>query len=266
MRTAALQKRGRAGRDGIEHDFRRPFRKALGFNVRTGLLLLGVFGTARVLLVLQANVTGSYQLVSIVFVAMAALPWVVLSRAGRNRIGLVKPTRWRWMPVALLAGMLACGAIYAANLAIWGDTTSNPFVYISQSYSSVPSMMTLDDRFIYFAIYALIGVTFSPIGEELLYRGIAHDSFAMKLGNRAAAAIDAAAFALVHLAHFGIVYVVGSWSFLALPAIVWVGAMFLSALIFYWFRARTGSLAGAIVAHASFNLAMNAIIFFLVLG
>ncbi|MEO8263354.1 MAG: CPBP family glutamic-type intramembrane protease [Pseudolysinimonas sp.] len=245
--------------------FRRPFRRSQGFTVRTGVLLLVVFGLARVALVLQANVTASYQLVSVVFVAMALLPWVLLSRSGRRRIGLVKPTRWRWIPAAVLAGVLACGVAYAAFLAIWGDSTSNPFVYIARSYSNVPTSMTLDDRLIYFAIYAAVGMTFSPIGEELLYRGIAHESLATSLGNRTAALIDAAAFALVHLAHFGIVYVAGVWSFLAVPATVWVGAMFFSALMFFGFRALTGSLAGAIAAHASFNLALNAIIFFLVL-
>ena len=42
---------------------------------------------------LQANVTGSYQVVSLVFVAMIALPWLLLTRDGRTRIGLVRPAR-----------------------------------------------------------------------------------------------------------------------------------------------------------------------------
>lgn len=46
-------------------DFRRLFREWLGFNVRTGALLIIFFGVVRMALVLQANVTGSYQAVSI---------------------------------------------------------------------------------------------------------------------------------------------------------------------------------------------------------
>ena len=107
---------------------------------------------------------------------------------------------------------------------------------------------------------------FSPIGEELLYRGLAHESFASRFGNRGAALIDAAAFALTHLAHFGIVYVAGAWSFLPLPALFWVVAMFGSSLVFFVARRLTGSIVGAIVAHASFNIVMNAVIFYGVLA
>lgn len=67
--------------------FRAPFRRFLAFGVRTGILLLIVFGVVRVALVLQANVTGNYQFVSIVFVAMAVLPWIVLTREGAGGSG-----------------------------------------------------------------------------------------------------------------------------------------------------------------------------------
>jgi membrane protease YdiL (CAAX protease family) len=42
--------------------------------------------------------------------------------------------------------------------------------------------------------------------------------------------------------------------------------MFLSSLVFYAFRKLTGSILGAIVAHASFNLVMNFAIFYGVLA
>jgi membrane protease YdiL (CAAX protease family) len=106
---------------------------------------------------------------------------------------------------------------------------------------------------------------FSPIGEELLYRGVAHESLALRLGNRGAALVDAGAFAVTHLAHFGIVFIAGTWSFLPLPALLWVTAMFLSSLVFYLFRSLTGSILGSVVSHAAFNLTMNYVIFYWVL-
>ena len=112
----------------------------------------------------------------------------------------------------------------------------------------------------------MIGILFSPIGEELLYRGLAHESLATRLGNRGAALVDAGAFAVTHLAHFGIVYIAGAWTLLPLPALLWVVAMFLSSLVFYAFRVLTGSILGAIVAHAAFNLAMTYVIFYGVLA
>jgi membrane protease YdiL (CAAX protease family) len=241
---------------------RAPFRSLLPLNLRTGILLLILFGLVRVALVLQANVTGSYQAVSVVFVAMIALPWVLLTREGRRRIGLVRPTRRRWIVPAVMAGVAMALAVHYAAAAVWGHSLSHPFAYIALSYSSVPASPSDDDRLIYFIIFAVIGMLFSPIGEEVLYRGVAHESFAAQLGDRRAALIDAAAFAVTHLAHFGVVFVAGARAFLPLPALFWVAAMFAASLVFYGFRQLTGSLAGAVASHAGFNLAMNWVIFY----
>lgn len=244
---------------------RAPFRSLLPLNVRTGILLLIIFGLVRVALVLQANITGSYQAVSVVFMAMIALPWVLLSKEGRKRIGLVRPTRRRWVVPAGIAGVAMALAVHAGAAAFWGHTVSNPFAYIALSYSSAPDSPSENGRFIYFIIFAVIGMLFSPIGEELLYRGVAHESLAGQLGDRRAALIDAAAFAFTHLAHFGVVFVAGVWAFLPLPALFWVTAMFVASLAFYGFRKLTGSLVGAIVTHAGFNLAMNWVIFYAII-
>lgn len=246
-------------------DVRAPFRAVLPLNPRTGVLLVVAFGVVRVILVLQANVTGSYQVVSLVFVAMIALPWLLLTRDGRMRIGLIRPERWRWVLPAVVAGVVMALTVYAAATALWGHTLSNPFAYIALSYSNVPASPSGADRLIYFIIFAVIGMLFSPIGEEVLYRGIAHESFAAGLGDGRAALIDAAAFGITHLAHFGIVFVAGAWAFLPLPAFFWVVAMFLASLAFYAFRKLTGSLVGAIAAHAGFNLAMNWVIFYAII-
>ncbi|MDR6414095.1 type II CAAX prenyl endopeptidase Rce1 family protein [Pseudarthrobacter sulfonivorans] len=241
---------------------RPPFRSLLPLNLGTGILLLIIFGLVRVALVLQANVTGSYQAVGVVFVAMIALPWVLLTREGRKHVGMVRPTRRRWVLPAGLAGVAMALGVHSAATTLWGHSLSHPFAYIALSYSSVPVSPSEDDRLIYFIIFAVIGMLFSPIGEEVLYRGVAHESFAAQLGDRRAALIDAAAFAVTHLAHFGVVYVAGVWAFLPLPALFWVAAMFVASLVFYGFRKLIGSLLGAVAAHAGFNLAMNWVIFY----
>lgn len=53
--------------------------------------------------------------------------------------------------------------------------------------------------------------------------------------------------------------------FLPAPALLWVVGMFLSSLVFYAFRVLTGSLLGAIIAHAAFNLTMNFVHFYVIL-
>jgi membrane protease YdiL (CAAX protease family) len=238
------------------------FARRLGFDLRTAVGLVSVFGAVRVLLVLQANVTGSYQAVSVVFVAMAALPWVVLSRGGRLRVGIARPQRWRWMLPAFLSGGVASPAVFAAFRALWGESARNAFVYIGGTYSAVPDGVSPGDRAIFFVVFAVIGLTFSPIGEELLYRGIAHEAFAARFGARTAALLDAGAFAVVHLAHFGVVYVAGGWALWAGPGALWFAAMFGGALLFGLFRSLAGSILGAVVAHAGFNLGMTAVIFY----
>jgi hypothetical protein len=232
---------------------------------RTGIGLLVIFGLVRVFLVLQANVTGSYQMVSFVFVAMIALPFFLLTRKGRGSIGLVRPPRGRWVLPAVAAGIAMALGVHALATALWGHTVSHPFAYIARSYSGMAAAPSPEDRLIYFIIFAVIGMLFSPIGEEFLYRGVAHESFAAQLGDRPAALLDAGAFALTHLAHFGVVYVAGAWVFLPLPALFWVTAMFVASLVFYGFRRLTGSLAGAVAAHAGFNLGMNWAIFYAII-
>jgi hypothetical protein len=105
-------------------------------------------------------------------------------------------------------------------------------------------------------------MTFSPFGEELMYRGLIHQSFVSKLGNNKASIIDSLAFAVVHLAHFGFVYSSLHWNFLFVPAILWVTFMFLTSRMFFYCKTKSQSIYGAIICHAGFNFAMTYFIFY----
>ena len=143
----------------------------------------------------------------------------------------------------------------------------NWFVYLSRPFHRAAATFGQDPtaRLVWFIVSASFGMLFSPIGEEILYRGVVHESFAEKFGDRVASYIDSAAFAITHLAHFGIVYTAMGWRFLPIPATLWVLLMFLSSQVFYFGRIRSRSLFGAMVSHAGFNLAMIYCIFFWVL-
>lgn len=114
-----------------------------------------------------------------------------------------------------------------------------------------------------FAITASVGMIFSPIGEELFFRGIVHSSFAKSIGNCRATVVDASAFALTHISHFGLVFIYGKWDFFLVPTLIWVAGMFLLSLLFIWFRRQSGSIFAAILCHAAFNLGMIYSIFYL---
>lgn len=238
--------------------------KRFSLGPQTGWLLLAVFSLTRFALVLQANVTKSYQVVALVFVAMMLLPFVLLTRAGRRKIGLVRPERWWGVLLGGLLGILSCTVLFYLARLCFGLTEGNPLVYISRTYR-VPSVLTADTRRLFFLIYAGTSMLFSPIGEELFYRGLVHECFAAGLGNKRATLLDSAAFALVHLAHFGLVYSGRGWQFLLWPSLLWVVSLFVSCLLFAVGRAWSGSIAGAMVAHASFNVTMSYFIFYHIL-
>lgn len=103
---------------------------------------------------------------------------------------------------------------------------------------------------------------FSPIGEEFLYRGVIHGSFVEKSGEFKASIYDSLAFALTHLAHFGIIYDGEAWQFLLAPSILWVLSMFLVSQLFFRCKMMSQSIFGAVLSHSGYNLAMMYLIFY----
>jgi membrane protease YdiL (CAAX protease family) len=159
-------------------------------------------------------------------------------------------------------GGLICAVTYVSFTYLFGHTISNAFVYISNSYATTGMQLTTETRMTYFIIFSLTGMTFSPIGEELFYRGVVHGSFVSRFGEQKASLIDSLAFAITHLAHFGIIYFSGKWEFLFLPSLLWIISMFFASRIFFLSKQKTGSIVGAILSHAGYNIAMMYFIFY----
>ena len=238
----------------------------LKFNWQFGLTLILLFGVSRFFFVLEANRTGNYSFTSIIFVLMWITPFLLLKKEGRNIIGLKRPRNIKWLFYSFLLGVFACIIVFILGKYLYQNTIENWFVYISNSYGSIPADgLKGYNRQIYFAIFAVIGMTFSPIGEEFLYRGLIHQSFVPEFGNNKASIIDSLAFAIVHLAHFGLVYDSGSWKVLFIPAILWMILMFLASRLFFYCKSKTDSIYGAIISHAGFNFAMTYFIFYHIL-
>lgn len=194
-------------------------------------------------------------------------PFLFLTKEGRKIIGMQRPKSIQWMAGSFVLGVLACTVVFILGKYLYQNSIENWFVYISNSWGSIPKDELLGmNKNLYFAMFAIIGMTFSPIGEELLYRGLIHQSFVPKFGNDRASIFDSLAFALVHLAHFGIVYASsGTWKILLVPAIIWITLMFFTGRLFFYCRSKTESIYGAIVSHAGFNLAMTYFIFYHIL-
>jgi len=240
----------------------RPFwRKFFHFNEKLGFVLLIAICVPRFWLVLEANETGNYGSIGAIMIVSALVPLVFLSSYGRRKIGIKPPSSYRWLFYSFGLGMLISLCLFGLGYFLYGTTVSNWYVYIGRSYS-VADAIDGTDRLIYFLIFAITGMTFSPIGEELFFRGLVHAAFETSVGSQKASVLDGLAFATTHLAHFGIVHVSGMWNFLPVPAALWVLGMLVTSLIFTQCKQRTDSITGAIVSHAGFNFAMIYFIFY----
>ena len=194
------------------------------------------------------------------FVLMAVAPWVLLTPQGRRRIGLCKASTNGVYAEAALFGALAAGACGALGLALFGAGADNWYASIADYYRrSVPTAdLGLLQLHLIFTLPALL---FSPVGEELFFRGILQRALEDRFSARAATIGECALFGLVHACHHGLVATTAGITLLPRSAAIWVLLMFAVAWMFALLRKRSGSLYPAMAAHAAFNLAMNVFIF-----
>ena len=246
----------------MQHVLRPFWQKIFAFNWKFGLLLVIIVCVPRFILVLHANTTGNYGSIGIIMLVSALVPFVFLNKYGRQKIGIKKPGNYSWLLAAFAAGIAFSLLLYFLGTNLYDDGYENWYKYIGKSYK-IPADISPDDRSTLFIVVAITSMIFSPIGEELFFRGIVHSAFAVSVGDRKASMADSSAFALTHISHFGLVFVSGSWSFFVMPAILWVLSMFVAGIMFFFFKKSSGSIMGAIVCHAGVNLGMTYSIFYL---
>ncbi|CAN5191967.1 hypothetical protein BH11BAC6_BH11BAC6_08090 [soil metagenome] len=241
----------------------RPFwRKIFNFNWKFGLFLILIVCIPRFVLVLNANASGNYSSIGLIMFISALAPFIFLTKYGRRQIGITKPKKYSWLLVAFVGGLAFSFLLYYLGHSLYGNNVENWDSYIGKSYK-IPATINEHDKTIFFVVVVLTGMTFSPIGEELFFRGIVHASFAKSIGEKHASVVDSSAFALTHISHFGLVFINNQWNFLAMPALIWVLSMFLVSVMFFIFKRYSGSILGAMICHAAFNLGMIYCIFYL---
>lgn len=243
---------------GLRHFWTRYFQPDWKF----GLFLLLIICIPRFALVLKANETGNYSLIGVIMLVSATVPFIFLNKHGRRQIGILKTDQLKSLVFALIAGLVFSYLLYLLAHSLFGNTYENWYEYIGKSYN-IPEGIAGQEMRIMFAITAITGMTFSPVGEELFFRGIVHFSFANSVGDRKASVIDSLAFSITHISHFGLVFINNTWNFYLLPALIWVLSMFLVSVLFFRMKRITGSIWGAVLCHSGFNLGMIYCIFYL---
>ena len=194
------------------------------------------------------------------FLLMIALPWIILTAEGRRRIGLRRCEQPAFFLVAVFTGLVAACICYALGIILFGHGSDNWFASIANSYRSTLDTRGMDILTLYL-VFTLPALLFSPIGEEIFFRGFLQDALQEVFSARTSALTGAGLFGAVHLFHHGLIATAGGIAVRPLSGAIWVALMFSTALLFAWLRRTSGSLFPAMIAHASFNATMNALIF-----
>jgi len=222
------------------------------------LFLAGVFAAMRCLGMLGP--ASLRPLLPASFVLMTLAPWLFLSQAGRRHIGLRAPPSWLAFVPAVLAGIGAALACFALGMLLYGASADNWFVTVAASYRGMMDTAGLSILTLHL-IFTLPALLFSPIGEEIFFRGVLQRALEERFSARASTVIECAAFGLVHLCHHGMAWSAAGLAIRPVSGMLWIALMFLAALLFAAIRQRTGSLFPAMAAHAAFNATMNSVIF-----
>ena len=194
------------------------------------------------------------------FCLMAILPWVLLTHEGRRQIGLQKPESFSFYLLAIIAGAGAALFCFALGYLLFGTAVDNWFMNIGNSYKAMMDTSAMS-FWMLSLIFTIPAIMFSPIGEEIFYRGQLQKTLEQKFSINISTVIECALFALVHQVHHGIIKTASGLTFLPVSGVIWFVLMFLVAWMFASLRSKSGSIFVAILAHIIFNVTMNTTIF-----
>ncbi len=196
------------------------------------------------------------------FLVMWALPFIVLSAQGRREIGLRKQgNSASALALSALLGACAGFAVYAIGMAIYGASPDNWCVSIRDEFqiAQLRAAMPLAAAF---AAVVLPAMIVSPIGEEILFRGLLHQSFVRRWNVLVATLVNGLAFGLVHLHVHGLWHDAAGFHLRLVSGALMVLLLAGLSAVFTLCRLRSGSLYAAMIAHSACNLAMIGAIFF----
>jgi uncharacterized protein len=215
----------------------------------TALRAYGLFGPA-----------DARRLIVLSFLMLWPTPFLLLTREERRAVGFGAPRKAMWWLIAFLAGAAFAGAAFALCFALYGASAENPFVSVRASFltgAGIPDVGPLA----LFLIFTGPALVFSPIGEEFFCRGVIQERVGSVWGAAAGVVASAGVFAALHMLHHGITFRDGAIGFIGVSGLVWFALMFGVSMLFTTLRKGGGSIWLAVVAHAGFNVVMNAAIF-----
>jgi membrane protease YdiL (CAAX protease family) len=193
---------------------------------------------------------------------MWALPFILLTPLGRRKIGLSKKGNTApALAFSALAGA-GCGlAVFAIGMALYGASPDNWNLSIRDSFR-MSEMLAVMPPAAAFAVIALPALILTPIGEEILFRGLIQQAFTSRWNATLATLVNGLSFGLMHLHVHGLWQDAAGFHLRIVSGTLMVLLLAGASAVFTLCRLRTGSLWMAMIAHAACNLAMIAAVFF----
>ena len=240
-----VRARGSCGRCGSGWGLRRGCWTLIVLAMLAGARFYAVFGPAQVRWLFLAQV-----------LVMWLLPAIFLTREGWRAIGLSSPRGG----AAAIALCVAIGVL--AGLAFFAISMNAHGLPADSWIASVRTGMQLDEMrkamgpAAIFGLLAVPVLIVTPVGEEILFRGLIQQAFAMRWNWIVGMVVNGLAFGLVLLHVHGLTHDAAGFHLRLVSGELFVlGGVALSAL-FTQCRMQTGSLFAAMAAHAGCNAAV----------
>ena len=191
-------------------------------------------------------------------VALWTLPFVFLTDKGRRQIGFTAAgTTSGPLLGAAITGAVCGLLLFVLGTAIYGNSPNNWDLSI-RSYLRFDEMRGLLSPVQLFALFGMPAVFVNPVGEEILFRGFIQEAFSSRFNRSFAAAVSSVLFGILYLYLHGIWHDASGFHIRLGSAVLAVILMTIIGFTFYLCRAISGSLWGAIAAHAAFSLTLLA--------
>ncbi len=188
------------------------------------------------------------------FCAYLFIPLITIKRTEWKEIGVSRAQKW--IPAGI--GIIICGVIlfisYFVSTIFVGNTTSNFYTVISLNHIQTFHIRA-DSHWKTFLLSSLTLCIFSPLTEELYFRGFLLKSFEQRFGFKCANIVQALCFGLIHIAYCWIVAIDINIVWNVVPSIALIG------LVYGLVRNNTKSIWPAIMTHAATNFLLVIIMY-----
>ncbi|UNC91162.1 CPBP family intramembrane metalloprotease [Candidatus Contubernalis alkalaceticus] len=244
----------------MKGNFLRPlWEKVFKSEIRFIVVMFVLLGIIRIIGLVREEI----NVVVLGFLIMWVLPVVFFHKNGRGKIGIKKADNRVWLLLSFFIGVLGAGVIYWLGHLLYGTGTENWGMTVVREYSAQGEALTPG----VFVVITFLSMLFSPIGEELFFRGMIHEVLAKRLSSyKWAGFLSSISFAAIHIPHYDLIFAGRGFTNTFVPMSLWFLFMFLVSYLFIYARSKSGSIFGAILCHSGYILGMNSYIYFALLS